>query len=168
MRNLIIMRHGKAERGEGKPDFDRGLEPRGREEAGSVGEQLATMGLMPDTILCSAARRTRETLAAILPFVSEDCVINLRTSLYTAETAELKEAMRVAPGRCVLLIGHNPYAHSLALHFAGRDDARVGHSFPTSTAAVFSMGFALDTVRFDRLIEPKKSARAEIAGNLEG
>lgn len=167
MRNLIIMRHGKAERGEGKPDFERALEPRGWEEAGSVGEQLAAQGLIPDAILCSAARRTRETLAAILSYVGGDCTINLRTSLYSAEMTEMKDAMRVTPGRCVLLIGHNPYAHSLALHFAGTEERRVGYSFPTSTAAVFSMGFALDTVRFDRLVVPRKSARSEIAGTLE-
>ena len=168
MRHLIIMRHGKAERGEGKPDFDRALEPRGWDEAGSVAEQLVLDGLMPDMVLCSAARRTRDTLCAVLPHIGRDCVVNLRTSLYSAETAELKEAMRTAPGQCVILIGHNPFVHALALAFAGEDQRAIGPSFPTSTAAVFSMGFALDTVRFEKLVHPRKSARGDSDGAFDG
>lgn len=159
MRNLIIMRHGKAERGENKPDFDRGLEARGREEAASVAEQLAAAGLAPDMVLCSAARRTRETLAAVLPSIPGDCVVQLRTSLYGAETADLKEAMRTAAGQKVLLIGHNPSVHALAIAFAGPQAGEIGHGFPTSTAAVFSMGFALDTVKFERLVLPRTGHR---------
>ncbi len=159
MRHLIIMRHGKAERGDDKLDFDRALDPRGWDEAGSVGEQLAASGLVPDMVLCSAARRTRETLAAVLRSIGRDCVVHLRTSLYDAETADLREAMRTAAGQCVLLIGHNPSVHALALAFAGPAAIDVGQSFPTSTAAVFSMGFALDTVKFDRLVLPRSGSR---------
>lgn len=159
MRHLIIMRHGKAERGEDKLDFDRALEPRGWDEAGSVGEQLVNQGFVADTILCSAARRTRETLASVIRSIGRDCVVNLRTGLYDAETADLRDAMRTATGQCVMLIGHNPSVHALALSFAGPAAIEVGQSFPTSTAAVFSMGFALDTVKFERLITPRGTSR---------
>ena len=159
MRHLIIMRHGKAERGEDKADFDRALEPRGWDEAGSVGEQLVAQGFVADTILCSAARRTRETLAAVLRSIGRDCVVNLRTGLYDADTADLRDAMRTATGQCVMLIGHNPSVHALALAFAGPAAIDVGQSFPTSTAAVFSMGFALDTVKFEHLVVPRGAGR---------
>ena len=154
MRHLIIMRHGKAEPGENKPDYERMLGPRGWQEAESVAAQLAAAGLAPDTVLCSASRRTRDTFSAMLPHIGGDCVVHMRTSLYEAETTDLKEAMRRAEGQRVLLIGHNPSVHALSLNFAGANGDRIGSSFPTSTAAVFAMGFALDTVKFDRLLTP--------------
>ncbi|MEM7695742.1 MAG: histidine phosphatase family protein [Pseudomonadota bacterium] len=164
MRHLIIMRHGKAERGEGKADFDRTIEPRGTRESFHVAEQMATAGLSPDTILCSAARRTRDTLAAVLPHVRGDCEIHLIERLYDADVADLREAMRKASGQTVLLIGHNPSVHGLSLMFAGGDAGEVGDSFPTATAAAFSMGFAVDTVRFERLFVPDRGATSGLEG----
>ncbi|MEM0907463.1 MAG: histidine phosphatase family protein [Pseudomonadota bacterium] len=154
MRHLIIMRHAKAEHGEGKPDFERTLETRGWHEADLVGAKLKRAGLMADAVLCSAARRTRDTFAAVLPHISGDCVVHFRERLYDAEVSDLREAMRRAEGQCVLLIGHNPSVHGLALAFAGTESRHIGSSFPTSTAAVFSMGFAVDTVKFQELIKP--------------
>lgn len=154
MRHLMIMRHGKAERGEGKPDFERQMEPRGWEEAERVARTLAEHQLVPDTVLCSTARRTRDTLAACLPHIAKDCTVHLMASLYDAETNELREALRRAEGQNVLLIGHNPSVHSVSMLFAGQDADRIGPSYPTSTTAVFSMGFAVDSVRFERLVSP--------------
>jgi len=154
MRHFIIMRHGKAEAGDGKPDYDRVMEPRGWQEADAVGARLAAAGLVADTVLCSGARRTRDTFAAVLPHIRTDCTVHLRERLYEADVVELREAMRRAEGQRVLLIGHNPSVHGLALAFAGPDAAAVGTSFPTSTAAVFSVGFGLDTLRFQELVSP--------------
>jgi len=158
------MRHGKAERGDGKADFERRIEPRGTSEAGNVAEQLFLAGLSPDTIICSAARRTRDTLAAVLPHVPGDCAIQLVERLYDADVADLREAMRRAKGQRVLLIGHNPAVHGLALMFAGSEAPLVGDSFPTSTAAVFSMGFAVDTVRFVGLFSPARAGASRRHG----
>lgn len=156
MRTLVIMRHAKAERGEGKPDFERTLEPRGIGEAGVVGARLKELGLVPDQVLCSAARRTRDTLAALLPHMGADCTVELRRALYDAEVADLREAVRKAPGACVLLLGHNPSVHGLAqlLATGSPDASALDGGFPTSCAAVFSVGFALDSARFERLINP--------------
>lgn len=155
MRRVIIMRHGKAERGEGKPDYDRTLEDRGWIEAAAVGAELADLGIMPDTILCSAARRTRDTLSAILPHFPHDCTIHLLRTLYDAEVPELRETLRTADGECILLIGHNPSVHLLAAQFAGGnpDAGALRAGFPTSTAAVFSVGSALDSVKLERIVE---------------
>ncbi|WP_108658476.1 SixA phosphatase family protein [Acuticoccus kandeliae] len=156
MRHLVIMRHAKAEHGYDKPDFERMLEPRGIADADSVGGKLAALDLVPDTVLCSASRRTRDTLAAVLPHIGRDCVVHLRRSLYDAEVADLRDAVRTARGQCILLIGHNPSVHGLALAFAGSNPeaAELQTGFPTSHAAVFSMGFAVDTVKFERVVTP--------------
>lgn len=156
MRTLIVMRHAKAERGDGKSDFDRMLEPRGLAEAGLVAQKLASLRIVPDQVLCSAARRTRDTLAAMLPHIAGDCEISLRRALYDAEVADLCEAVRSASGTIVLLVGHNPSVHGLArLLAAGNPKASaLSTGFPTAHAAVFSVGFALDSARFERIVTP--------------
>jgi phosphohistidine phosphatase len=156
MKRLIVMRHAKAERGEGKADYDRALEPRGWTDAERVGAALAAQRLLPDVVLCSAARRTRETFAAILPHIAGDCRVEFRRALYEAETSGLREAVRTTNGTIVLLIGHNPAIQGLAVLFAGQhaSAALLRASFPTSQAAVFDVGFSLDTVRLDRVITP--------------
>lgn len=156
MRRFILMRHAKAERGEGKPDFQRTLDERGWRDANAVAGKLANLGIIPDCILCSSARRTRDTLAAVMPHFGADCTIHLRRDLYEAEGTDVRDAVRTASGQCILLIGHNPAIHMAAMEFAGRTAADVGlyNGFPTSHAAVFSMGFAIDTVKFERIITP--------------
>lgn len=154
MRTFILMRHGKAEVGEGKTDFDRELVDRGWSEADSTARQLLAHKLMPDTVLCSASRRTRDTWAAVMPHVTGDCIVHLRRSLYEADVSDLRDALRKSSGQCVLVIGHNPTMHELAMEFAGDDGDALAGGFPTSTAAVYTLGFGLDTIRYDGLIRP--------------
>lgn len=140
MRTLVIMRHAKAERGDGKPDFDRRLEPRGVREADAVGARLAGLGLAPDLVLCSTSRRTRDTLAALLPYLPGDSVVHLRRTLYDADVAGLREAVRGVSADCVLMIGHNPSVHGFAVELAaGNTAGELAGGFPTSTAAVFAL-----------------------------
>lgn len=155
-RRFIVMRHAKAEGHGRKPDFDRELTISGIEDARSVAAQFTEFGIVPDHVLCSASRRTRDTLAAVLACIPGDCTIALRQSLYEAEPPQLRDSLRTAPGQCVLLVGHNPSVHTLAVSLAGGEAAQHGFasSFPTSTAAVFTVGFAIDTARFERLIVP--------------
>ena len=156
MKTLIVMRHSKAERGEGKADYDRALESRGWTDGERVGAALAAARLVPDTVLCSAARRTRETFAAVLPHIRDDCRVEFRRALYEAEANDLREAVRGASGNIVLLIGHNPAIQGFAVALAGSHPGAAGlrASFPTSQAAVFSVSSALDTVRLERVISP--------------
>ena len=67
MRELILLRHAHAEPGAaGQADFDRPLSSQGLAEAEAAGRWLADQGLVPDRVLCSPARRARETLEAVL------------------------------------------------------------------------------------------------------
>ncbi|MBN1173769.1 MAG: histidine phosphatase family protein [Micromonosporaceae bacterium] len=63
---LVLLRHGKAGSPlPGMPDADRSLVDQGRADAEAVGQWLAKEGLFPDLVLCSPARRTRETWDAV-------------------------------------------------------------------------------------------------------
>ena len=67
MRELILLRHAHAEPATtGQSDLDRPLSPQGLAEAEAVARWLKEQGLVPDRVLCSPARRTRETLEAVL------------------------------------------------------------------------------------------------------
>jgi bisphosphoglycerate-dependent phosphoglycerate mutase len=66
MRRLILMRHAKAGWPAGvSTDFDRPLDDKGRQDAVAVGQWLVAEGYWPDLALCSASRRTSETLSLL-------------------------------------------------------------------------------------------------------
>jgi len=153
MRRLLVMRHAKAERVYGKSDFDRTLAERGWREADRVAADFTAAGHLPDRVLCSASRRTRDTLSAVMPYLTADCAIELRRDLYDAEAPDLRAAVADASGDCVLLIGHNPAIHRLAVVLGGSEpEAQVlAGGFPTSYAALFSVPDGIDSARFERL-----------------
>lgn len=60
-RTLIIVRHAKAESFGNTPDLSRPLTPRGHADANAAGAWLAAHGYRPDLVICSPAKRTRQT-----------------------------------------------------------------------------------------------------------
>ncbi len=59
---LLLLRHAKAVIGEGAmADIDRPLSPRGESAAKRMGPTWQSNGLVPDLVLCSPARRPRQT-----------------------------------------------------------------------------------------------------------
>jgi phosphohistidine phosphatase SixA len=61
-RRLMIMRHAKSSwKGQVPTDHDRPLNTRGRRDAVRVGKRLAKLGWVPDLVVSSDSRRTRET-----------------------------------------------------------------------------------------------------------
>ena len=115
MRELILLRHAHAEpAAPGQPDLDRALSPEGLAEADAAGRWLAEHGLVPDCVLCSPSRRTRETLEAVLGvlgYVDQ----RLEDKVYDATPgtlAELADAHRDV-GR-LMIVGHNPGIERLA------------------------------------------------------
>ena len=67
-RQLFVLRHAKSSWDDpGLDDHDRPLAPRGQRAVKLLGEHLRDRGVEPDQVLCSSARRTRETLAGVNP-----------------------------------------------------------------------------------------------------
>ena len=115
MRELILLRHAHAEPpAPGQEDFDRPLTLQGQAEAEAAGRWLKEHGYLPDRVVASPARRTRETPELVLASLG---FVETRHDprIYDATPGML---MQVADdhrdiGR-VLLVGHNPGFEQLA------------------------------------------------------
>ncbi len=122
MRELILLRHAHAEPASpGQADLDRPLSPEGLAEAEAAGRWLAQQNLVPDCVLCSPSRRTRETMEAVLAAVGYvDQRLDPRIYDATSGTlAELADQHRDTDR--LLLVGHNPgLEHLAALMHSGQ------------------------------------------------
>lgn len=148
-RHLIVLRHAKA----AWPDVEdrqRPLAERGRRDAPAAGRWLRDAerridGLRIDRVVCSPARRTRETweLAAAELGAPRQPVFDDR--VYAATTSALLTVLRETPAhvRCVVLVGHNPGMQNLTLTLARGDSgdplSRVREKYPTSGIALFAV-----------------------------
>jgi len=138
MRKLIVMRHAKAGELPGGPDFERALRPRGRRDSATAGRWLSASGVWPDLVLCSAARRTRQTwqylLEALQPELPPELTADRR--LYQAGRDDVADIVRAAGGdfATILYIGHNPAAAGLVGLLTGTEPA-----FPTAAIAVIGI-----------------------------
>jgi len=121
MRTLLILRHGKAAPEEGSSDAARPLTPRGKRDAELMGQLLRTADLVPDRILASSARRTRDTARQAASAAQFSGSVDELEELYLAEPeAYITAVRRYAPeAERVLLVGHNPGLEALALILTG-------------------------------------------------
>lgn len=109
MRELILLRHAHAEPAvSGQADLDRPLSPVGLAEAEAAGKWLKENNLLPDCVLCSPSRRTRETLEAVMTAIGyvekrlEDRIYEATPGTLAALVDERRDLDRV------LIVGHNP------------------------------------------------------------
>jgi phosphohistidine phosphatase len=143
-RTLVLLRHAKSAYPDGVADHDRPLAPRGRREAGLAGDWLRTNLPAIDAVLCSAATRTRETLA----HTAIDAPVRYVDRLYGAAPGTvIDEITGVGDDvAALLLIAHEPAMSAAALGLAGGDSAnsataeRISTKFPTSAMAVLRFG----------------------------
>jgi phosphohistidine phosphatase SixA len=139
MRELILLRHAHAEAAiGGQADLDRPLSAEGLAEAEAAGRWLAAQKLVPDCVLCSPSRRTRETLEAVLGaigYVDQ----RIEPSIYEATPGTLISlADTHAESERLLMVGHNPGFEQLAalLHSGQSGDYR---GMPPGGIAVLTM-----------------------------
>jgi phosphohistidine phosphatase len=122
MRELILLRHAHAEPATpGQADLDRPLSPDGVAEAEAAGRWLAEHRLVPDCVLCSPSRRTRETLEAVLGAIGY-VEQRLEPAIYEATPGTLIALAdaHAQVGR-LLIVGHNPGLEQLvALMHSGQ------------------------------------------------
>jgi phosphohistidine phosphatase len=141
-RRLYLLRHAKSSwKDEGLADHDRPLARRGRRAAKAISRHLREQGVEPELVLCSTARRARETLEGIEPALGRGA-IRVEPELYGAGPAELLARLHeVAPPiGSVMVIGHNPGLDQLARLLArhGATAQELEAKFPTGALATLT------------------------------
>jgi len=116
----MLFRHAKTETDSPSgQDVDRRLDDRGRHDSALMGAWLNSHPPHPDMVCVSTAVRTRQTwdlIAAAMPSVKP--VVEHIEELYVAELPEILTVIRdaaVHDPRQLMLIGHNPGLHEMAL-----------------------------------------------------
>ncbi len=148
MRRLMLLRHAKTENdAPSGRDQDRRLDDRGRHDAAEIGSWIGRHPPFPDLVLVSPAIRAHQTWDIAweaMKSLSPEPQVELLPELYGADPAQLLQTIRTAstsdPQR-LMLVGHNPGMHELALALAGSGDAAgrnaLADNLPTSGFVLF-------------------------------
>ena len=168
MLTLSLLRHAKSSwNNPSLPDQERPLATRGVSDAPLMGRAMAERGIDPDLVLCSSARRTRDTLALVLPELKVEPQVIYNDELYHPSPGEMLEILRNVPPSAsrLLIVGHNPEIQAFALDLVGsgpkhyRDQLR--EKFPTGGLAVINFtsgnwkGVAVNSGSLNLFISPK-------------
>jgi phosphohistidine phosphatase len=154
MRRLMLLRHAKTENdAPSGRDQDRRLDKRGQSDAAEIGGWIGRHPPFPDSVLVSPAVRAHQTWDIVreaMKDLGREPQVELLPELYGADPSQLLQAIRAASAtdpRRLMVVGHNPGMHELALALAGSGDdtgrKALTDNLPTSGLAVFD--FAVDS-----------------------
>jgi phosphohistidine phosphatase len=174
MHQLLLLRHAKSSwEDAATPDRDRSLNARGRRAAVAMRRAMRDLGLTPDLILVSSAKRTIETANLLEPW-DDTPLIEPMDELYLASAKRLFGILREVSEtvRTVLLIGHNPGMQELAMALTDPTASAeklvrgVREGFPTTALAEFSIigpwsGLDAGSARLLRFLTPKMLGSAD-------
>ena len=176
-RKLVLLRHAKSAWPD-VPDHERPLARRGRRDAPAMGRWLRAAGHLPDQVLCSTARRARETWQLAQAGLGATPPVSFDGRAYQASAMQLLDLVRRAPpaARTFLIVGHDPAVPELALTLAAtplpaqtgaEGDAappamvdRMRAKFPTAAIAVLEFTgnwdqLAPGSARLTRFVTPR-------------
>lgn len=173
MRHLWILRHAKAAPGgPGGDDHGRPLTPRGHRQGNALGALLPSMAaagrVLPTVVLCSTARRARETADDVVPWLGDGVRVEVERGLYDADVDDVLELVRLVPddAASVMVVGHNPTLHDLAFDLLAPDDEqgrrRLDAGFPTAALAIVRVdvdtwpGLGPGTGTLETLVVPER------------
>jgi phosphohistidine phosphatase len=130
----------------------------------AIARHLREQGIQPELVLCSTARRARETLEGIEPALGT-AALCLEDELYAAGAPGLLERLRRVPDQVesVMLIGHNPDLEDLALGLARPSPvaSELAVKYPTGALAVLAFSASTwdeldsDTCELVDLVRPR-------------
>ena len=176
-RKLVLLRHAKSAWPD-VPDHERPLARRGQRDAPVMGRWLRAAGHVPDQVLCSTARRARETWQLAQAELDAAPPVGFDDGVYWVSAVQLLDLIRRAPTavRTLLVVGHDPAIAELALrltattspaHLGAVSDAapaamldRMRAKFPTAAIAVFEFAKNWDqlgpgTARLTHFVIPR-------------
>ena len=149
LRQLLLMRHAKSSWDDPRlPDHARPLNARGRQAAAAMRQAMGELRLVPDVVLVSSARRTLQTMEALEPW-EDTPLVEPMDALYLAGAPQLLQVLGgvAETARSVLLVGHNPGLHDLAMLLVGAEAMaqdtpavrRLAEGYPTGALAEFAL-----------------------------
>lgn len=146
MKRLMLLRHAKSDYPAGVSDHERPLAARGQRDAPRMGREIARRGLLPDHVIASTARRTRETLTLIEGSLGSH-TLHFERAIYEAPPEAILRVIRAAAPEIgtLLVVGHNPGLEQVASFLtrgAGTVADPLSGKFPTAALAV--LDFELD------------------------
>ena len=143
MKRLLLLRHAKSARPAGVLDHERPLERRGFEDSRVMGAYLRQEMLLPDLVLVSTSNRTRQTWDVVIQGLGGVPSASFEPRLYDAPAARLAKVIgeTAQTVRSLMLIGHNPGLHELAVALADENSptfrALASGKFPTAACVSF-------------------------------
>lgn len=140
---LILMRHAKSDWSTpASGDFDRPLNDRGRKSAARMGEWLTENGYEPETVLVSAAARTRETWGLVSEKMTVHPNVEFLENLYLASPESMFQMLRSVPGSPnLMMVAHNPGSAIVASALAETAHPHVQFDqYPTAATAIMDFG----------------------------
>jgi phosphohistidine phosphatase len=121
-RNLILIRHTKSNWGDAMlPDFDRPIKKDRVDDAKSMAAELKDLGVEPDLIICSPAKRTRQTAEYFCDKLKYDYdKIEFDKRIYESTAEDVLQVIRETDAKIktLLVIGHNPSLTHVANMFS--------------------------------------------------
>ena len=136
----MILRHAQAAGDvSGTGDFSRPLTESGTLHARKVAQYISAHLDLPENILCSPARRTRETLAPLLQNNPElENVAHFVPQIYNAPFETLVSLLdfTFAEKDRALIVGHNPGIGQLASELISGSTERSFSAMPAGTLVV--------------------------------
>jgi phosphohistidine phosphatase len=117
-RTLVLLRHAKAARPNGVADIDRPLTERGHADAAAAGAWLVKHGYVPDLVLCSPSRRTRQTWHSVAVALAKagSPTVHYERVIYDGAAHDMLALIQSIDDayRVVMLVGHNPSVSQLS------------------------------------------------------
>jgi phosphohistidine phosphatase len=143
MKRIILMRHGDAQPEHlSKVDRDRPLSGMGLKQIDGMCQKMHTKLQGVDLVLCSNARRARQTYDGIRKILPATATVEFEDRLYHAPSRFIMDRLHRLDERFqnVLFIGHNPGFQDF-LNITTEKNTRnmLVKSFHPSSAAFFEM-----------------------------
>lgn len=141
-RRLFLLRHAEADRPPGVSDHERPLSSQGSDDATSMGVYMTEAGLLPEVALVSTSVRTRSTWELVQKTLPELVPAVFENRIYESTFEQILAGIRANANEheSLIVVGHNPGLHRLALHLIGRADrnayARLNSDYPPGSLAI--------------------------------
>ena len=137
MKYLFMMRHAKSSwKNPSLADHERPLNSRGKTDAPKMGHFISSTGKIPGIILCSTAKRARQTVDYFLQECPFDGEVIYRQNLYHGGLEDYWDEIQLLDDaiESAFIVGHNP-----GLEYAIEDLCGKYEIMPTSAIALIKL-----------------------------